>query len=97
MNITSNLRLKGEPRLEAYIECDDIDGKRFFEESENFGQKELTDKNLYGRLDSLILINAFWDEDFNFLDEKLYESNDVPIREDGGISRGVCAFRTHPS
>lgn len=81
MMITSNLRLKGKPRLEAYIETDDIDGKRFFEEAENFGQKELTDKNVKGRIDSKILVNAFWDEDFNFLDDKLYVLMDLTIRE----------------
>ncbi len=52
-----------------------------FLKNENFGQKELTDKNVKGRLDSKILINAFWDEDFNFLDEKLYVLMDLTIRE----------------
>ena len=80
IQLNSNLRLQGAPKLEAFVVCDDIDSERFFREGENFGQKELTDKNVKGRLDAKILVNAFWDEDFNFLDKKLYSLIDVTIR-----------------
>lgn len=80
ITLNSNLRLQGAPKLEAFVECDDIDGERFFREGENFGQSELTDQNVKGRLDAKILVNAFWDENFNFLDKKLYSLIDVTIR-----------------
>ncbi len=81
IRITSNLRLVGAPRLEAFIECDDIDGERFFVETENFGQKVLTDKNIKGRLDTKIIINAFWDKKQTFLYDKLYALMDLTFRE----------------
>lgn len=81
IQLNSSLRLQGAPKLEAFVECDDIDGERFFREGENFGQKELTDKNVKGRLDAKILVNAFWDENFNFLDDKLYALIDLTIRD----------------
>lgn len=81
VKMTSNFRLKGKPKLEAFIEFDDIDGKRFFYEGENFGQTELMDKNIVGRMDGKVLVNAYWDEAFNFLDKKLYVLLDLTIRD----------------
>lgn len=81
VSITSNLRLYGKPRLEAYVEFIDIDSKRFFIESENFGQDILTDKNIDGRLDSKILVNAYWDKNFNFQQDQLYVLMDLTVRD----------------
>ena len=81
IQMTSNFRLKGKPKLEAFIEFDDVDGKRFFYEGENFGQSELIDENIVGRMDGKMIVNAYWDEDFNFLDDKLYVLLDLAIRD----------------
>ena len=62
---------KEEPRLHAKIDCKDINVNEFFKQTENFGQEVLTEKNLKGTLNSKISINAFWDNEGNYVPGKL--------------------------
>ena len=81
LRLTSNIRLKGAPRLEAFLEFKNINGKEFFKQGENFGQNVLIDKNIKGTLDGKMIINAYWDKDYNFLYDKLYSLLDLTIRQ----------------
>lgn len=60
-----------EPYLKAKLACRSIDVKEFFRQSENFGQDVLTSKHVEGTLEAKILINAYWDQGGNFLQDKL--------------------------
>lgn len=81
LRLTSNIRLKGAPRLEAFLEFQNINGTEFFRQGENFGQDVLMDKNIKGMLDGKMLVNAYWDKDYNFLYDKLYSLLDLTIRQ----------------
>lgn len=59
------------PYLKAKLICNQVNIKEFFRQSENFGQEVLTHKNLDGKINSKILIQAYFDEQNNFLEDKL--------------------------
>ncbi len=85
-SMEGNYKLDGEvyftekPKLEARMVCNRIDSKEFFRQWENFGQEELTHKNIKGRLNGKILIRAYWDEQGNYLDDKLYALADLNFK-----------------
>jgi len=60
-----------KPFLKAKVICNNVNLKEFFRQSENFGQEILTDKNLDGKINSKMLIQAYFDEENNFLSDKL--------------------------
>lgn len=62
---------EGRPELKAKLVAQHINTTEFFRQSENFGQDVLTDKNIKGDLDARIVIFAYWDEEGNFLMDKL--------------------------
>lgn len=62
---------EGRPQLAARLAAENINASEFFRQSENFGQEVLTDKHLKGSLNARIAIFAFWDEEGNFLMDKL--------------------------
>lgn len=70
-----------EPRLEAKLSCKAIDVTEFFRQSENFGQEVLKAENLKGKLDALIAIYAYWDEEGNFDMDKLRVLAGVAIKD----------------
>lgn len=80
-----NFTLRGDvifdeaPDLTAKIYCDQIDAREFFRQSEDFGQDYLTYKNIRGKLDAKIKIDAKWDETGEFLDDKLSILSDVKL------------------
>ncbi|MCB9276300.1 MAG: hypothetical protein H6564_19830 [Lewinellaceae bacterium] len=61
----------GRPQLKAKLTAQHVEASEFFRQSENFGQDVLTDQQLKGTLDARIAIYAFWDEEGNFLMDKL--------------------------
>lgn len=69
-----------EPELKAKLACKDIDGNQFFKQTDNFGQDVLTDKNIKGRIDANIMINAYWDSAGEFLTDKLHVLSDAHIK-----------------
>ena len=70
-DLDGNMYFRDEPYLVSRLTCNQVNIKQFFQESENFGQDILTDKNLEGNLDAKIAIYAYWDEKGNFLMDKL--------------------------
>lgn len=59
------------PRLQAKIAGNKIDLKKFFYQSENFGQDFIRSEHLEGTLNTKMLIQAFWDETGTFLTDDL--------------------------
>ncbi len=69
-----------EPRLEAKLDCQMIDVKKFFQQTENVGQTVLLAENISGDMNSKMLIHAFWDSTGVFLTDKLHVWAGVGIR-----------------
>jgi hypothetical protein len=69
-----------EPRLEAKLDCERIDIKKFFEQTNNAGQTYLTAENLAGIMNAKMLIHAFWDSTGNFDMDKLHVWAGVGIK-----------------
>ncbi|MEN0005031.1 MAG: AsmA family protein [Bacteroidota bacterium] len=80
-DLDGHLYFEDEPRLRAKLICKDIDAAEFFKQTDNFGQAILTDKNIKGELESKMLIEAYWDEKGNFLDDKLKVLAGIGIQE----------------
>jgi len=62
MDLDGKLFLEQEPYLIANIEVNEVDMFEFFRQGENFGQDFLRSEHVSGRLNSRMIINAFWDE-----------------------------------
>ncbi|NJK83010.1 MAG: YdgA family protein [Saprospiraceae bacterium] len=60
-SLNGEMYFEGKRYLKALLICQDIDGKQFFYESDNFGQDILTDKHLKGELAAKISIDAYWE------------------------------------
>jgi len=70
---------KDRPYVEAKLITDEINIKEFFRQAENFGQTVLQSKHIKGKLNAKLFIMAYWDEEGNFLDEKLNVLGDVSV------------------
>ena len=71
MAIEGELYLTKSPKLIGEIEAKNIDVYKFFEQSENFGQSTIVAKNLKGKMNANMIINAYFDERGTFLTDKL--------------------------
>lgn len=69
-----------EPRLEAKLDCQMIDVKQFFEQTENVGQTVLKAENISGDMNSKMFIQAFWDSTGVFQMDKLHVWAGIGIR-----------------
>ncbi len=69
-----------EPRLEAKLDCEGIDVKKFFQQTDNAGQTMLKAENISGDMNAKLLIHAFWDSTGTFLMDKLHVWAGVGIR-----------------
>ncbi|MBI5914327.1 MAG: hypothetical protein HY842_03055, partial [Bacteroidetes bacterium] len=70
-----------EPRLEAKLDCEHIDVKEFFRQTNDVGQTVLKAENISGDMNSKMLIHAFWDSTGNFSTEKLHVWAGIGIRK----------------
>jgi hypothetical protein len=71
MAIEGELYLQESPKLIGEIEAKNIDVYKFFAQSENFGQSTIIAKNLKGKMNANMIINAFFDKRGVFLTDKL--------------------------
>ncbi|MCC6726198.1 MAG: AsmA family protein [Saprospiraceae bacterium] len=69
-----------EPRLEAKVDCESIDVKKFFQQTDNAGQTVLKAENISGDMNAKLLIHAFWDSTGVFQMDKLHVWAGVGIR-----------------
>jgi uncharacterized protein involved in outer membrane biogenesis len=72
ITLDGKLYFEDEPWLKTKVQCEGIDLKEFFRQSEDFSQEELTYQNISGKMDARILIKVYWDEEGNFLEDKLH-------------------------
>lgn len=79
--LNSKIYFEREPRLELFLDCNNIDIQEFLAQLDNFGQEVMTDDNLRGRLKSLIKVNLFLDSLGNFKNEDLFVVADVEITD----------------
>lgn len=77
--LNSKIHFEKEPRIELFLDCNDIDIQEFLVQLNNFGQEVITADNLRGRLKSLIKVNIFLDSLGNFKNEDLFVVADVKI------------------
>ena len=77
--LNSKIHFEEEPYVEAFLDCNDIDIRQFFEQLDNFGQEVMTADNIHGRLNSLIKMNVFFDSLGNFKQDELFVVADVAI------------------
>lgn len=70
--LDGKLHFEDEPWLKTKVELKEIDLKEFFRQSDNFSQEVLTDRNISGKMNARMLIKCYWDEEGNFLDDKLH-------------------------
>ncbi|BDS15080.1 AsmA-like C-terminal region-containing protein [Aureispira anguillae] len=77
--LNSKIHFEKEPRVELFLDCDNIDIQKFLEQLDNFGQEVLTADNLRGRLKSLIKVNLFLDSLGNFKHDDLFVVADVRV------------------
>ena len=76
-NIDGTMELGYRPHLFTKLITNGVDMSEFFRQCDNFNQNVLKNDNISGKLTSHIAINAYWDEAFNFLTDKLYVLADV--------------------
>lgn len=73
--------LVGKPSLKTFLVLENVDVKKFFKQSNNFGQNFLTHKSLKGRLDSRMIIDVNWNKKGIFEDEKMTVLAEMRIRD----------------
>lgn len=81
LELNSKIYLTNAPQIEAYLDCHNLDVEQFLAQCDNFGQENLKDRHLHGRLTSLFKVEAFWDEQGNFLTDKLFVVADVLLQD----------------
>ncbi len=81
LNMDGKVFLTNTPSLETTITCHQIDAEETFRQCENFGQKVVTEDNIRGKINAKVLVKAYWDENGDFLEKKLYTIADVSMEE----------------
>ena len=81
LNLDGTAFFKEEPYLRSRLIFDGIDVKEFFRQAENFGQEVLIYNNVKGTLDAKLAIQAFWDAEGQYQDDKLRVLGDVSISD----------------
>jgi len=79
--LNSKVYFEKEPRVELFLDCNDIEIQEFLLQLDNFGQEVLTSDNIRGKLKSLIKINLFMDSLGNFKHDDLFVVADVKISD----------------
>jgi hypothetical protein len=81
VQLEGRLFFERQPRLEAQLVCEAIDVKEFFRQTNDFGQEVLQSKHVSGTLNTKMTIDAFWDQQGNFLNDKLRVLAGIGINE----------------
>ncbi len=79
--LDGTLFFEKEPRLEAKLDCDRINVKKFFQQTNNAGQDVLKAENINGSMNAKMLIHTFWDSTGNFLMDKMHVWAGVGIKD----------------
>lgn len=79
--LDGTLFLEEEPYAVAKLTCQGIQLSEFFEQTNNFGQEVLRSEHLEGKLLANLKVDAFWDEQRNFLMDDLLVLGDVAVSD----------------
>lgn len=80
MSLEGELFLTKTPKLIGEIEAKQIDVHKFFKQAQNFGQETIVARNLKGKMNTNMIINAHFDENGAFLEDKLHVYAGLEIR-----------------
>ena len=78
-NVDGKIDLGYRPHLFTKLIANRVNIKEFFRQCENFGQTTLKSTNVSGQLTTRMAINGYWDEGFNYLEDKLHVLADVNL------------------
>ncbi|MFT6709173.1 MAG: hypothetical protein ACJATF_004037 [Flavobacteriales bacterium] len=78
-NLEGKAFFEEKPYLQAKVDCEKVDVRKFFTQMENFGMDILQAKNLKGKLNTQVALTARWSEDGTFLDKDLIVLGDMKI------------------
>ena len=71
IGIDGQLLMEYRPRLETQLTFESINSTQLFRQSKQFDQDFLTDQNLSGKMSGQVLLEASWDQNGRFMNEKL--------------------------
>ncbi|MFT5763059.1 MAG: hypothetical protein ACI8X3_000477 [Saprospiraceae bacterium] len=70
-----------KPYVKAKIIADKINVKEFFRQTENFGQDVVESDHIKGKMDAMLTVDAYWDEEGNYENKKLRVLGDMSIKD----------------
>lgn len=79
--LDGDLLFANRPKLSAKLTANNISAYEFFRQAENFGQEVLVADNLEGDLDARIFIEAEFDEEGTFQEDKLHVLGGLGIND----------------
>ncbi len=71
ISLDGEVNFEAAPVMEARMVCQNLEVSTLFEQAGNFGQEVFTHRHLKGQLDTKVAIYAYWDEEGNFLMDRL--------------------------
>jgi AsmA-like C-terminal region/AsmA family len=78
-NIDGKAYFEEKPYLNAKVDCEEVDVRKFFTQFENFGMEVLQAKHVKGALSTQFFITAYWAKDGTFLYDELNVLGDIKI------------------
>jgi hypothetical protein len=71
VGIDAQLLMEYRPRLETQLTFEAVSSTQLFQQSKQFKQDFLTDQNLSGTMNGQVLLEASWDQNGRFMNEKM--------------------------
>jgi AsmA-like C-terminal region len=78
-NLDGKIEMGYRPHLFTKLTANRVNMTEFFKQCDNFKQTTLKSDNISGQLTTRMAINGYWDEGFNFLQDKLHVLADVNV------------------
>ncbi len=78
-SLDGKIDLGYRPHLFTKLIANRVNVTEFFRQCDNFGQTTLKSDNVSGQLTTRMAINGYWDEGFNYLEDKLHVLADVNL------------------
>jgi hypothetical protein len=81
MILDGEMKFNATPTLFAKLSCNQVSAYEFFRQAENFGQEVLVADNIEGKLDARLYMEVFFDEECNFLLDKLKVLGGIGLKD----------------
>jgi AsmA-like protein len=79
-NVEGKAFFEEKPYVKAKVIADKINVQEFFRQAENFGQDVVESDHIKGKMDAMLTVDAFWDEEGNYDNKKLRVLGDISIK-----------------